>query len=289
MLSQARIAEKSVPWDRISGWALSFSTTLSAPTASASAWAAWKRLGDEARYLPVQHGVPPPPIPAGSDVYILDFAYPRAEIEAMRKRASSLRVIDHHRTAEEELRGLDYAIFDNQKSGAVLSWEFFHPGQPVPEILQYVMDRDLWLHQLPRSREVFAGLSSYPMDFAVWSALDPATLAEEGTILLRYQRELVALVCSSVRMETLAGYRVPVVNAPLLGSEVGEEMLKRYPDAPFVALYFDRGDGKRQWSLRSREDFDVAVVARAFQNGGHRQAAGFESDIGPDFMPRPKK
>ena len=90
----------------------------------------------------------------------------------MRQRASSLRVIDHHRTAEEELRGLDYAIFDNRKSGAVLSWEFFHPGKPVPEILRYVMDRDLWLHELPRSREVFAGLSSYPMDFAVWSSLD---------------------------------------------------------------------------------------------------------------------
>jgi hypothetical protein len=55
-----------------------------------------------------------------------------------------------------------------------------------------------------------------------------------------------------------------VVNALLLGSEVGEELLKRYPEAPFVAIYFDRGDGKRQWSLRSREDFDVAVVARLF-------------------------
>jgi hypothetical protein len=33
----------------------------------------------------------------------------------------------------------------------------------------------------------------------------------------------------------------------------------------------------------------VGRVARAFQNGGHRQAAGFESDIGPDFMPKPRK
>jgi len=254
-----------------------------------AAWAAWRRLGGEASYVPVQHGVPPPEIPSGSEVYILDFAYSRAEIEAIHGRASSLRVIDHHRTAEEELRGLDYAIFDNEKSGAVLSWEFFHPGEPVPEILRYVMDRDLWLHRLPRSREVFAGLSSYPMDFEVWTALDSAKLAEEGAIVLRYQGELVALLCSSARMEDLAGYRVPVVNAPVLGSEVGEKLLKRYPEAPFVAIYFDRGDGKRQWSLRSREDFDVAAIARLFQNGGHRQAAGFESDIGPSFMPKPKK
>jgi oligoribonuclease NrnB/cAMP/cGMP phosphodiesterase (DHH superfamily) len=254
-----------------------------------AAWAAWKRLGNLASYVPVQHGVPPPPIPAGSQVYILDFAYARAEIEAIRERASSVMVIDHHRTAEEELRGLDCVLFDNGKSAAVLSWEFFHPEEPVPDLLRYVMDRDLWLHQLPRSREVFAGLSSYPMDFEVWSALDVEKLAEEGTIVLRYQKELVSTVCANARMESLAGHRVPVVNAPLLGSEVGEELLKRYPEAPFVAIYFDRGDGKRQWSLRSREDFDVSEVARLFQNGGHRQAAGFESDIGRGVMPKPKR
>ncbi|MGH9333969.1 MAG: phosphohydrolase, partial [Vicinamibacteria bacterium] len=111
-----------------------------------AAWAAWKRLGERAEYLPVQHGAPPPSIPKESDVYILDFSYPRAEIEEMKARVASLQVIDHHRTAEEELRGLEYAVFDNRKSAAVLSWEYFHPGEPVPELLRYVMDRDLWQH-----------------------------------------------------------------------------------------------------------------------------------------------
>jgi hypothetical protein len=127
------------------------------------------------------------------------------------------------------------------------------------------------------------------MDFEVWSSLDVGELAKEGAVVLRYQRELVSLLADSARLSTLAGYRVPVANAPLLGSEVGEELLKRYPEAPFAAMYFDRGDGKRQWSLRSREDFDVSEVARLFQNGGHRQAAGFESEIEPDFIPKPKK
>ena len=231
-----------------------------------AAWAAWKKLGAGARYLPVQHGAPPPSIPERSEVYILDFAYTRAETEALRAKAASLRVIDHHRTAEEELKGLPYAFFDNTKSGAVLSWEFFHPGEPVPDILRYIMDRDLWQHALPRSREVFAGLSAYPMEFEVWNALDVEALAEEGAVILRYQRELVAILADGARLSTLAGFRVPVANAPLLGSEVGEELLKRFPEAPFAAMYFDRGDGQRQWSLRSRDDFDVSEVARLFQN-----------------------
>lgn len=253
-----------------------------------AAWAAWTRFGGEATYLAVQHGAPPPAISSSDDVYILDFSYPRAGIERMKAEARSLRILDHHHTAAEDLRGLDYATFDETKSAAVLSWEFFHPGEPVPSILEYVMDKDLWLHRLPRSREVFAGLSSYPMDFAVWSELDVDTLAEEGVPVLRYQTEMVHLLCSNRRFESLAGYRVAVVNAPVFGSEVGAELLKMHPECPFVALYFDRGDGKRQWSLRSRNDFDVSEVARSFQNGGHRQAAGFESDLPPDFMPSPR-
>jgi uncharacterized protein len=252
-----------------------------------AAWAAWTRFGDEGTYLPVQHGGPPPSISPSDDVYLLDFSYSRAVVERMRAEAASLRVIDHHRTAEEELRGLDYVTFDDGKSAAVLSWEFFHPAEPVPSILEYVMDRDLWLHRLPRSREVFAGLSSYPMDFSTWSDLDVERLSEEGVPILRYQTEMVRLLCANRRFEVLAGHRIPVVNAPVLGSEVGAELLKMYPECPFVAFYFDRADGKRQWSLRSRKDFDVSEVARRYQNGGHRQAAGFESDLPLDFVPTP--
>ena len=127
------------------------------------------------------------------------------------------------------------------------------------------------------------------MDFHVWSELDVESIADEGAPILRYQQQQVALLCSQVRFETLAGFNVPVVNAPIFGSEVGEELLKRFPDAPFAALYFDRGDGIRQWSLRSREDFDVSEIARQYQNGGHRQAAGFETKLGNNFVPKPTK
>jgi hypothetical protein len=254
-----------------------------------AAWAAWKQLGDAANYLPVRHGNPPPEIPVGASVYILDFCYARDVIVNLHARSRRLTVIDHHRTAEQELQGLDYAIFDNDKSGAVLAWEYFNTDLPVPALLRYVMDRDLWLYQLPRSREVFAALCSYPMDFRVWSTLDVERLADEGAPILRYQQQQVAALCSQARFDNVAGFDVPVVNAPVFGSEVGEELLKRYRDAPFAVVYFDRSDGIRQWSLRSREDFDVSQIAKQYQNGGHRQAAGFETQLNKDFVPKPKR
>lgn len=253
-----------------------------------AAWAAWRKFGRDSSYLPVRHGNPPPALPRAATVFILDFCYPRAVIVDLAARMESLTVIDHHKTAEAELVGLDFAHFDNEKSGAVLSWEYFHPGEPVPELLRYVMDRDLWRHELPRSREVSAALSAEQMDFELWSRLEPAKLAVDGASILRYQRQQVGILSDQARFENMAGYRVPVANAPLLGSEVGEELLRRHPDAPFAAMYFDRGDGVRQWSLRSRPDFDVSEIARRFANGGHRQASGFESHLPENFVPKPK-
>lgn len=252
-----------------------------------AAWSAWRKLGDEASYVPVSHGNPPPVLPEGATVYILDFCYPRDVITALHEQMSSLTILDHHRTAEAELEGLDYGHFDNSKSGAVLAWEHFHPDEDVPELLRYVMDRDLWHHALPNSREVSAALASHPMDFELWSQLEPAKLAREGEPILRYQQQQVALLADQARFDLMEGHRVPFVNAPVLGSEVGEELLQRHPDSPFAVMYFDRGDGVRQWSLRSRADFDVSEIARTYQNGGHRQAAGFETHLPEEIAPEP--
>ena len=252
-----------------------------------AAWAAYRKFGDEAEYLPVRHGAAPPDVPDGASVYLLDFAYSRSVVLEMRRRFRELTILDHHRSAQLELGDLPYAQFSSDRSGAVMAWEHFHPGRPVPELLRYVMDRDLWAYELPRSREVSAALSAYPLDFDVWNDLDVTRLADEGVPILRYVEQQVRLLCDQARLARIADHDVPIVNAPVYGSEVGEELLKRHPDAAFAAIYFDREDGVRQWSLRSRDDFDVSEIARRFQNGGHRQAAGFETKIGADFVPQP--
>ena len=70
-----------------------------------AAWAAWRKLGDDASYVPVLHGPPPPELPRETAVTILDFSYSRVEMLSMRERHKELRVIDHHRTAEVALSG----------------------------------------------------------------------------------------------------------------------------------------------------------------------------------------
>jgi len=255
-----------------------------------AAWAAWKHLGNDASYMPMEYGTAPPSLHRNVHVYILDFTFPRDVIEDMHDHCEELVVMDHHGTTAKELEGLPYVVFDERKSGAVLAWEYFHPSAPIPELLRYIMDRDLWQFRLPKSREVFAALASYPMDFQVWDHLEPSDLAREGEPILRYQGEIVRTVCNRARLVTIAGHRVPVVNTAILASDVGQELLRRFPDSPFSASYFDRADAQRQWSLRSRPDFDVSIIAKKFGNGGHPQAAGFETPLSErHYVPYPEE
>lgn len=232
-------------------------------------------MGDQAKYIPVQHGDSPPEIPDSSRVTIVDFAYPRDILTGLSARMESLCVLDHHKTAAKDLAGLEFATFDMEKSGAMLAWNYWFPDEPAPLLIQYIQDKDLWLFKLDNSSEVSAALRSYPRDFEIWNSLSVDALAQDGIAI---QRAINVQVSSHVEIATLrdvGGYLVPVVNATSHLSEIGDQLNARYPDAPFAACYFDRADGRRQWSLRSRGEFDVSEVAERFGGGGHRNAAGY--------------
>lgn len=241
-----------------------------------------------AKTYPVQYGQPVPELPADADVFIVDFSYKRAELEQLNASVQSLFVIDHHASAERELEGLDYCLFDGSESGATLAWKYFFPSEHTPKLLQYIKDRDLWQWDLDHSREFSAG---WKMD-SIWNKpgviaayLDDAILEENvvdfaiknGTPVLLYQATCIASDIKKARFAVIAGHTVPVLNCTHTNiiSEVGGELAK---DQPFAATYFDTED-KRIYRRRSAQDepqaLDVSIVAQQYGGGGHKHAAGF--------------
>lgn len=240
-----------------------------------AAYAAWTALGDRAVYLPVRHGDPPPELPAEARVAVVDFSYPRDVLLELSRRCQSLLVLDHHKSASQDLEGLEFARFNLDKSGARMAWEHFRPEHPLPRLLEYVEDADLWRWRLPHSKEVSTALQSHPMDFGLWGSLSVEQLASEGQIILRYRDQLIERCMSRVFTCEIGEHRVPVVNSCLFQSEIGDLLCLRHPEAAFAGVYYVNQKGVQAWSLRSRGDFDVAVVAERFGGGGHRNAAGF--------------
>ena len=231
---------------------------------------------------------------AGRDVAILDFSFKRDVLLELKAEARSLLVLDHHVTAQEELKGLDFCVFDMNKSGARLTWDYIcgQRGHDAdvdrPFLVDYTEDRDLWRFSLPDSDLVTEALRSYPRTFVYWDQLHASgldLLRRDGTALVR-MRDLT--VDRAVRRFLLnptfceiGGHRVPTVNATYFISEIAHGLAM---NNPFAACFFVVSPTRYVYSLRSREDgLDVSEIARRYGGGGHVHAAGFSQESMLEF------
>lgn len=259
-----------------------------------SAWILNKRFPGILLH-PMAYGEKLPWDIARSDqVYMVDFSLPAKELQELALRVEYLTVIDHHKTAQENLQ--DFVMsnvtikFDMTESGASLAWKYFFPNHPVPKLVQYIRAADIWdWGKLEWEREITAWIRSYPMDIAIYENLFDTLESEsalqhamgQGAAIERYRKSLVEQIVKYPMIEEIAGFKAAVVNCPVLMSEVGHELAK-VPGVDFGAYYFDRADGMTQWGARSIGDFDVSEIAKKFGGGGHKNAAGWQIPIGDD-------
>ena len=257
------------------------------PDGFTAAWAAWKKLfSSQAEYRGINYSDPVPPDVDGKDVFLVDFSFSLERMHELTSRAASVTVYDHHKTAlADSLHWKTHrTVFDMDRSGAGITWDELH-GAPRPKLIDYVEDRDLWRWALPESRIVSEYIFSVERTFEKWDKLADEIesnfekIIDRGMILLENNRVRVATVCRNARMLGFNGIMIPIVNSCWDMSGIGEHLCQQFPDAPCGGYYFDR-KGKRQWGFRSRGEFDVSALCKKYGGGGHKAAAGFESEIG---------
>jgi len=286
-----------------------------------AAFAAWLKLGDEAEYVPMNYNSINPAdladLTDDREVYILDFSLPRVQMESVFRLAKRVVWLDHHKTAFEmwcskapdlfftihkEADDQKHIVLDDCKSGALLAWEYFHPGTEVPMLIQHIDDRDRWVWALNGSAELHAALGAMqPWSFEKWqdvfelaSDRGMLDLYTEGAAILRAQKQHVermakqARKCRIIKTEpkpngehweanVLVDALGLAVNASLHQSEVGHELANQ--SSTYGLVWYVAADCRVRCSLRSNGDYDVSSIARSFGGGGHRNAAGFETDI----------
>jgi hypothetical protein len=183
--------------------------------------------------------------------------------------------------------------FDISKCGAVLTWEYFFPDEPVPAFLLYVQDRDLWQWLQPKSKEINEAFGhirhgqtrnqiiSEMTRLSGFSQKDLMYHFETlGQMLLAPKRERSQLLANNAHWVNAWGYRF--LAAPLDShdafyyNEVMEILYTENPESPFVCTYINLGN-EYKLSFRSRQkydSFDVSKLARSLDGGGHENAAG---------------
>jgi hypothetical protein len=275
------------------------------PDGFTAAWVATRALNEQGFNVDVcavSHGKPPPHLGSTEVVYIVDFSYPHATLVEM---ANDRRVVvlDHHQSAVDDIcahhgdypgeapwgdgsKGVRYVaryshwyetLLDTNRSGAGITWDYFHPGEPRPPIVDYVEDRDLWRFRLPHSKAVSAYIRSQPYTFDAWDELadmEVDHMADLGEGVLLHIDAYCRAAANHAYWCEMGGRRFPIVNVTYEScSEVAAYLLDRY-STDMVGYFFERGDGRWQYGFRSRGDVVVHDFAAGFGGGGHPNASG---------------
>ena len=241
-------------------------------------------------------------------VYCVDFAFNQETTLELCKLAEKVTVLDHHKTAHENLHDLKthynlYFIYDVEKSGASIVRDYCnkHLGlyshiklnqkEILNKVVNMVEDRDLWLFRLPMTKE----FAEY-----VFAYMQPNDIDRMTKILFNFNFDSLKEICQMG--ETIMHYKnniiekklnsyVPVYfhadntklliineTQPDLVSQLGNELCRKY-NVP-VCLYNISGSENSNelsvaLSFRSMDHLEpVDGIARLFNGGGHANASG---------------
>lgn len=243
------------------------------------------------------------------DLYVVDFSLSVEALDFLALNHPHLNVIilDHHKTAFERyapgifpiekdstFQGRAYGAMvylDNDVSGAGICWDYFYPGEPVPKLVAYVQDYDLWRFNFgDTTKYINQYLRSKVKSLEVWDEL--AKSMQNSDMLARYIAEgkeiqaehdtCVGRAAARALPVTMLGLTGLIVQCSgELASDVGHVLATR--SGTFGVSYMQDGDtGQTKFSMRSVPDFDVSVMAMELGGGGHKNAAGFSVAAGID-------
>ena len=259
------------------------------PDGFGAALAAWLFYEGQAEFRGLDHGE----IQTADDlgdltgraVYVLDFAFEPVLMAEIESRVAKLVVLDHHKSAAEKLSGYQCRCgvvhFDMNKSGARLGWEFFQSDKPVPGLIRYIEDRDIWKWEFAESAAFLAALDMESVrSFERWAEIAAFTPEQEAVYMARggamdekFQK-LCADIADGAQVLVFNGKQGLMVNCPgMFHSQVGDLLARK--SGSFALMWHANHKGTKV-GLRSRSDFNCIPLAESFGGGGHAQACGFK-------------
>jgi oligoribonuclease NrnB/cAMP/cGMP phosphodiesterase (DHH superfamily) len=253
------------------------------PDGFGGAYAAWKKYGDAAEYIPLSRGEEAPEGIDGAEVYLIDFTYTRDIMDDIVARAASVVVLDHHDGVREIVEAMPSYVFDNDRSGATIAWNYFHPGLPTPLFLKLLEDQDLFRHELPETVPLHAYLEVHPSTFELWDELvrmfdDPAmreVFLEKARAYAEYFELLAEIAVNKAKLVMFEGYEIYFATChpfKSLKSLVGNKLAKKRGPVSLVVSAHPNGYGV---SIRGDGSVNVAHIAQKFGGNGHPNSSGF--------------
>lgn len=259
----------------------------------AAAWAAWRKFGDAASYIPISYGDEIPEGVEGKEVYVVDFSFNAEKLPILEAKARKLVVIDHHKGAESHVKATKEHVFDTSRSGAYLTWQYFHPEVKIPVFLEYIDEGDRYAVTLPDSDTIGIYVFTRPFSFEAFDSLceemedekNRPNVIEKGRLLMEYRDRVAEPALNSIHFIELAGLIIPAINMTLPMDERSYTLHKVYALYPPISMSYRYDEGEWKCALRSNGEINCAELAQKFGGNGHPGSAGFSIKAEPGVFP----
>ena len=267
-----------------------------------SALAAYQFLGAQARYIPMSYDKPIENLNLrDKNILVADFSFHPEVLKKLREQNKAVMILDHHKTALEELSNVDGVFLNMHQSGATLTFNYFNvANEPCPEFYTLVEDRDIWRWSFEERSKPLAALMSKLLDEASdkfnydFHAYAPLLDADKLDIAIDQGKNIITQQDSWVKNKSKAAEKRTLVfsgqsyvvgfielKTSKLISELGHYLCQN-EEIDFAMLVV-RDKDSYKISLRSIGLIDVSTIAQHFGGGGHRNAAGFFAESLPTF------
>ncbi len=234
---------------------------------------------------------------SGKKVAVIDICFSREQMIKLNEQVGYLIVLDHHKSSERAMEGLDFCTFDMKRSGAQMGWDYVYPNKERPWFIESIADKELLKFKLPNTKELcetfnFAEYTSNTDVITMWENMsvletiekykwDYNNLVNIGERIILFKQYEMEIICGRAFLTELVveekTYVVNFVNCPgQYCSEVGNMLADNTCD--FAATY-NHNFESRKWYISCRASkeslIDLSIITATFEGGGHPKAAGF--------------
>lgn len=236
----------------------------------------------------------------GQDVIMIDISFPLQKMVEL-GLICNLTVIDHHISLKREFDAQEKGfetftyIYEADKAACEIGWKYLFPDEQIPYTITLLGRYDTW-----RQQEGDWDGETLPFQYAmrlecISAETFPTFLLENseefqgdslvseytniGKMVLKYQEQQDLISCerSSFEKEVFGGLKGLCLNSRAFSSNT---MKSVYDESKHdIMIGFEYARNKWTVSLRSvGNKVDCSVIAKARGGGGHKNAAGFETD-----------
>ena len=249
----------------------------------------------------------PPPNIDNKDIIIIDVAYKYDVLHDIIIKAKSVTFIDHHITIHDDVLKLKNKyhnkfiyIYDEKKSGATLTWDYFFPKRTHPYFIDLIEDNDIGKWNMKNIKDFMTGFTvSFDLRLnkdnlnkfkSLFKKSTIYKIIEKGKTYNEYKNYLVnenSTRVSFVRFPSEriykeysnyfykpGQYKVAIYcgSACPNATDIAKKVFENSQCDFFISWVYNFDKMEYILTLRS-ETVDVGNIAKLFNGGGHIYAA----------------